>query len=68
MLDTFSKHGEIQTPKDIGKYIKLILEDAKEDFLKDYNINELVIDLDKNKEKAIFNVGSRIVNLLKSKL
>ena len=68
MLDTFSKYGEIQTPKDIGKYIKLILEDAKEDFLKSYNINKLVIDLDKNKEKAILNVGSDIVNLLKSKL
>lgn len=55
----FSKHGEIESPKEIGKYIKLVLEDAKEDFLKDYmdEFNTL-----ENKEKSgIFSITGRIL-------
>ena len=33
LADLFSKYGEIQSNAEIGKYIKLMLEDAKEDFL-----------------------------------
>lgn len=58
----FSKMGEIQTPNQMGKYIQAILEDAKEDFLKDV---ALPADLTPAQRKQIFNVGSTIANLLK---
>ena len=32
----FSKEGEIESIKEIGKYIKLVLEDARNDFMLDY--------------------------------
>jgi len=64
MIDTFSKHGEIESPKQIGDYIRLILEDAKADFLKD---NPDLI-LDKNTAKIVFNVGKTIVEMLKKRL
>jgi len=65
VLSVFSKHGEIESPKEIGKYIQLVMDDAKEDFLKD---NELPEGLEKKVEKKIFNVGGHIVNLLKEHL
>lgn len=65
VLSVFSKHGEIESPKQIGQYIKLVMDDAKEDFLKD---NELPQGLDKKVESKIFNVGGHIVNLLKEYL
>lgn len=64
VLSVFSKHGEIQEPKEIGKYIKLILDDAKEDFLKDHEIPEL----DEKSTKIVFNVGTDIALLLRSYL
>jgi Rnl2 family RNA ligase len=65
VLSVFSKHGEIQEPKEIGKYIQLVMDDAKEDFLKDHAIPE---GLEKKVEKKIFNVGGHVVNLLKEHL
>jgi len=65
VLSVFSKYGEIESPKEIGKYIQLVIDDAKEDFLKD---NKLPNGLDKMIEKKIFNVGGHIVNLLKEHL
>lgn len=62
----FSKHGEIDSPKDIGKYIKLVLEDAKADFLKDHP--EICTNLEKNDIKKVFNVGGIIPALLKEYL
>lgn len=64
VLSIFSKEGEIDNPKEIGKYIKLVLEDAKEDFLKE---NEL-IEMDKKEEKFVYNVGNTIVNILQKYL
>jgi len=58
----FSKEGIIQEPKEIGKYIKLILEDAKKDFLKDFS--DEIKDMDKKELKKIYNVGSQIANIL----
>ena len=68
VLDTFAKHGQIQEPKQIGEYINLVLDDAKADFFKDHDVKSLVPDLDKKREKDLFNVGSMIVNILKEYL
>ena len=59
LQNVFSKYGVISNKEDISKYIKLLLEDAKEDFFKEFEIPK---DLD---SKAIFNVGGEPFNLLK---
>jgi Rnl2 family RNA ligase len=64
VLSVFSKYGEIDDHKDIGKYIKLVLEDAKGDFLKDYDVSAL----DKNELKYVYNVGKDIVEILRKYL
>jgi Rnl2 family RNA ligase len=62
---TFSKHGEIESPDQLGKYIQLVLADAKGDFLKEYNIS----DLDDKELKKIYGSGGKhIVALLKGYL
>jgi Rnl2 family RNA ligase len=63
VLDTFSKHGQIESPKQFGEYIKYILEDMKGDFLKDHK--EDLMKLDKKDQKMVFNIGGSIVNELK---
>jgi Rnl2 family RNA ligase len=60
----FSKHGEIDSPSQIGEYIKLVLADAKEDFEQEQEIPEL----NKKDLKYIYNVGSMIANMLKGYL
>lgn len=60
----FSKEGEIEEDSKIGKYIKLMLDDAKEDFLKDHSIE----NTNKAQQKRIFNVGNIIANMLKEYL
>lgn len=64
MLDLFSKHGEITDIKQMGTYIKLFLEDAKEDYLKTHSID----GLDQDTTKAIFNIGSMAANMLRDHL
>lgn len=63
LQSVFSKEGEIQSPNEIGKYIKFILEDARDDFLKDFG-DEFDL-LDAGQQKSVLNVGSLIANLLK---
>src|SRR5690606_36331161 len=65
ILSAFSKEGPIQKPQEMGKYIKLILEDAKEDFFKD---NILPDTLNEKEQKLIFNVGGLIADKLRSHL
>ena len=65
VLSVFSKHGEIQEPCQLGKYIQLISEDAREDFLKD---NVIPDSMDKKVQKKIFNVGGHIATLLREHL
>jgi Rnl2 family RNA ligase len=64
LLSVFSKEGQIESPKQIGKYIKLLLEDAQVDFLKDNDISHL----DKAQQKNVLNVGSTAANMLKGYL
>lgn len=52
--NVFSKFGPIQEMKDIGKYISLLVEDAKQDFFKEYK-DEFVI-LDDREKKEILKV------------
>lgn len=64
VLSVFSKSGPMTETKQIGEYIKLVLEDAKEDFLKENDIS----GLDKNQLKDVYNVGTTVVLLLKKQL
>jgi len=59
----FSKHGEIEEPSQIGDYIRLMLNDAKEDFLADHA--EALGRLEKGEQRKVFNVGGMIANMLK---
>ncbi len=58
----FSREGPIESPRQIGEYLRLMQADAQEDFLKDYP------ECPKDKRKQIFNVGSLIANMLKESL
>lgn len=62
----FSKHGEIEEPQQIGDYIRLMLADAKEDFLKDHE--EAFGKLNKVEQGKVTNVGGLIANILKGHL
>ena len=59
MWSVFSKDGKPESFKDIGKFVKLILIDAKDDFLKDHP------EVD-DSDKKIFNAGDVCAKLLKA--
>lgn len=64
LQSVFSKHGPINSKQEIGKYLRLLIADAREDFEKDFDISEL----DKIGEKQVFNVGSLGFELIKKYL
>ena len=65
VLSVFSKEGEIEDPKDIGRYIQLVVQDAQEDFLGD----NPQIDIPDNMKKHIFNkYNKKIVDVLREYL
>jgi Rnl2 family RNA ligase len=64
LAGVFSKNGPITDPKQMGNYIRLLLEDAKNDFFKDHE----GLTLSKEEDKMIFNVGKDIVNMLRKHL
>lgn len=60
LQDVFSKHGMITDQKQIGEYIKHMMNDAKEDFFKD--CEDLFNDVpDKHKGK-VFSITGQIVS------
>lgn len=61
----FSHYGEIETPSQIGDYIKYVLNDAKEDFFEEGNSIE---GLEKEEIKYIFNGSKHIVKILQNYL
>lgn len=65
VVDTFAKHGKITDMKQISDYIKLVLEDAKTDFIKDHPD---LPQLDQKDEKKLYNAGNVVVMLLKQHL
>lgn len=64
VLSVFSKHGEIETPQDIGKYVKLVTEDAFGDFIKDFSEE---YEQHENK-RGVINASKNIVSILKKYL
>jgi len=62
----FSQCGKIEEPSQIGEYIRLVLGDAEEDFLKDFG--EEVAVLSQGNQRKVFNVGSMIALMLKGYL
>ena len=58
--DLFSKHGELEDMSQFGQYIKLTIEDAKEDFLKDFDTSHL----DEKELKNVFKSGGKQAALL----
>jgi len=67
MDNIFSKYGMIETPKQIGEYIKYFMEDAIKDFIKenpDYN----EADITNKQKKEITNIGGMIVPILQKNL
>jgi Rnl2 family RNA ligase len=62
----FSKEGTIETPQEMGRYIKLVIEDATIDLIKDYG--EVFHSLEKKERKYVLNAGKEVVALLKEYL
>lgn len=62
VMSVFSKEGEIEEPEQIGNYIKLVMEDAKNDFEKENDME----GIDRNKLNQVFKEANReIVSILK---
>lgn len=62
----FSKHGEIEGPKQIGDYIRLMIQDALKDFLKEHE--EAFGALNKGEQGRVTNVGAAVAGMLKAYL
>lgn len=62
----FSKFGPIQEMKDIGKYISLLVEDAKQDFFKEYK-DEFVM-LDDREKKEILKVQTLASKIIRENM
>lgn len=62
----FSKYGKIESKADMGRYIKLVLDDAKEDFLCDFDVK--LDELGKDDVKFIFNGGRDVALILNTYL
>lgn len=62
VLSVFSKEGEIEDPKQIGKYIGLVIEDAKKDFLKENEID--LSEFDKKEIGYALNKAKDVVKIL----
>lgn len=66
LQDVISKHGPITSDKQVGQYIKYMMEDAKTDYLKDYK-KEFIELSDKYKSK-VFSITGKIVAPMLMKL
>jgi Rnl2 family RNA ligase len=58
----FSKEGPISDVKDMGKYIKLIVEDAKADFLKDEAETFYSAELSDKERGKVFSIAGKIIS------
>ena len=57
MMSVFSKEGEIESPKDMGRYIKLFGADARSDYIKDNN--EQFMALDDKERGSLFKIAGK---------
>lgn len=64
MIDLFSKHGPIQEANQMGNYIKLFIEDAKIDYLKEHSLD----GIEEKDQKVIFNVGRVVADMLRESM
>lgn len=65
LKSVFSKEGEISKPEQIGEYIKLVMADAREDFLSDNDLS----NSDRGKMNEVYKSANReVVKLLKEYL
>ncbi len=65
LKSVFSKEGEIEDEEQIGTYIKLVMDDVRNEFEKDNDLSKI----DRKKLNNIYKKGNReIVNLLKEYL
>ena len=63
LTDLFAKRGKIERMDQFGDYIKWMIEDAKEDFLKDHE------NFDKSFDKVVFSsAGGKVAEMLKEKM
>ena len=62
LKDMFAKEGMIENTGQIGKYIKLVVDDAREDFLKDHS--ELYDSLDGKEQKKVSANAGKILSKL----
>jgi Rnl2 family RNA ligase len=67
LADLFSKEGPITEMKEIGKYIKLMGDDVKEDFFKEHK-EAFILLTDAEKKKIMGSVGQNTLPLLKAVL
>ena len=66
LQSVFSKYGPIQEPAQIGDFIRWIIADAREDFLKDFG--EEVAALEGKQLRKVYNVGRTVAEMLKGAL
>lgn len=65
MIDLFSKHGKMEEMSQMGTYIKLFFEDAKDDFLKN---NSVAARLDQKELNAIYKDSGKAAKMLRESL
>lgn len=63
LQSVFSKHGPIEEREQIGDYIRLVLNDAKEDFLAEHG--EAFDKLDKGEQGKVTGAGKIVADMLK---
>lgn len=66
LQNIFSKYGEIESPKQIGEYIKYMMIDAKEDFNKDFK--EKIEEYEGKERKQIYKDHGTVAKMLKEYL
>ena len=64
--NVISKEGEIKSNKDIGKYIRLLMADAQEEFTKDCNSD--ILQLDKKELKYVYNHSKEVVKMIRERM
>lgn len=66
ILSAISKEGPIRNVREIGKYHKIVMDDAKKDFLKDYHEVYDVIPF--KQKKAVFSIKSMLADMLRNEI
>ena len=62
LYSVFSKYGQIESVKEIGKYISLLTEDARQDFMKEYKEKfDPLTDREKRNILKVSDIASKIV-------